>query len=628
MISDGVSLTLIQTDSCMRSFFLIFFLNFLVITPVFGQKTDSLKLAEAFTKALSSPGEKDVYLKQALELKNKRNSKYLNEVYAYWNARYLFYTGQLDEAEKVVVEQLKVDAEPGKKAKFHNILGTVNTLRQDYKKAISWYEEAINDYESADNQKGVALVKLNIANIFFSLSDFETAYKYIRESHLGLQPFNDTVNKVNVLGILSISEAKTGRYKEATRHAKKILELANKQDNKNGVALAYLSLGETALSEEEYEEAIRFYSQTDSVATSVRNANLSHLAHVGMLSTYVSLKNYAKAKEIGEMALDELGMVPNKTTEYVIRRNLAEAYAGIGEYKKAFQFQFTADSIYKVTSSMKNKEYINELLIRHDTQRKESQLKIEQNENLIKEERLKQQGWIVFALALVLLIAILVFVGYRRNQRNRLKQLRAEQENELMRALIDGEEKERERVANELHDGLASDLTGIKMVLSQTTSDLPDGVLNALSRVHEQTRRISHNLSPLNLEKLGLVSALKNFTQENSTEQVKIHFYASKDHVNIEPIQHATLIYRVCQELIQNALKHAESTVIDVQLMISEEELTINIEDNGCGFDVASKAESFGLMNVRKQVELLKGELSIDSRPQNGTVVFLSLPIV
>ncbi len=627
MISDGVSLTLIQTDSFMRIFALILFLNFLVISPIFGQKEDSLKMAEAFTKALSSPQEKEVYLEQALELKNKRNTAYLNEVYAYWNARYLFYTGQLDEAERVVVEQLKVDAEPGKKAKFHNILGTVNTLRQDYKKAISWYEEAINDYESADNQKGIALVKLNIANIFFSLSDFEMAYKYIHESHVGLQPFNDTVNKVNVLGILSISEAKTGRYKDATKHAKRILELSNKQDNKNGVALAYLSLGETALSEEEYEEAIRFYSQTDSVATIVRNANLAHLAHVGMLSTYVSLKNYAKAKEVGEKALNELNMVSNKTTEYVIRRNLAEAYAGIGEYKKAFQFQYAADSIYKVTSSMKNKEYINELLIRHDTQRKESQLKIEQNENLIKEERLKQQGWIVFALVLVLLIAILVFVGYRRNQRSKMKQMKAEQENELMHALVDGEEKERERIANELHDGLASDLTGIKMVLSQTSQELPDGVLNALSRVHEQTRRISHNLSPLNLEKLGLVSALRNFVQENSTEQTEIHFYASKDQVNIQPVQHATLVYRVCQEFIQNAIKHAECSVIDVQLMISEEALTINIEDNGRGFDVASKRDSFGLMNIRKQVELLNGELSIDSRPQNGTVVFISLSL-
>lgn len=613
----------------MHKFFLLLLIVFACSVRAVGQQSDSLKIAEAFTKALTSPEEKDIYLKEALDLKKKRNTKYLNEVYAYWNARYFFYTGQLDEAEKVALEQLKLEAKAGQKAKFHNILGTVNTLRRDYKKAISWYEEAINDYESAGNKKGIALVKINIANIFFGLSDFETAYKYIKDAHTGLKPFKDTVNEVTALGILSISEAKTGRYKDATIHSKKTVELAKRQENNNGLALAYLALGETALSEENYTEAIRFYELTDSVAILARNTNLSHLAHVGMLSTYVSVNDYVQAKRAGEIALEELesSALTNKTTEYVIRRNLAETYAGVGDFKKAFEFQFWADSIYKVTSSMKNKEYINELLIRHDTQRKESQLKIERNENLIKEERLKQQSWILVALSLVLLIAVLVFVGYRKNQRNKMQRIRAEQENELMRALIDGEEKERERIANELHDGLASDLTGIKMVLSQTPERLPDGVLNALARVHEQTRRISHNLSPLNIEKLGLVSALRNFAQENSTPQTQIHFYATKDEVKIQPVEHAIVMYRVCQELIQNALKHANARTIDVQLMITDEELTINIEDDGQGFDVASKKESFGLMNVQKQVELLNGELSIDSRPQNGTVVFISLSL-
>ena len=166
------------------------------------------------------------------------------------------------------------------------------------------------------------------------------------------------------------------------------------------------------------------------------------------------------------------------------------------------------------------------------------------------------------------------------------------------------------------------------MILSQSKEGLPDGVLGALSRVHEQTRRISHNLSPLNLEKLGLVAALRNFAQENSTTSTQIEFYASKDHIKIAPIEHATLIYRVCQEFIQNALKHAEAKVVDIQLMAGEEGLTINIEDDGIGFDSTTQNTSFGLMNARKQVELLNGELTIDSRPQKGTVVFISLPSV
>lgn len=612
----------------MRTIILIILCFINLSTLVYAQEGDSLKLAEAFNKALSSPDKKEVYLKQALDLKQKRNTKYVDEMYAYLNARYLFYTGDFDKAETTILKQLKADSKSKGKAKLYNILGTIHTMRQDYKIAISWYEKAIESYDQNEDQKGAALVESNIANIFFSLSDFESAFKHVNASYKTLKPTNDSINLPNITGVLSISEAKTGRYKLASQHAKETLELSERTNNKNGIALAYLALAEIALSEKKHAEAIVQYLRTDSVASLVNNRNLVHLAHVGMLSNYISLKDFRSAKMIGEKALDELSSVPNKTTEYVIRKNLSEAYAGLNEFQKAYVFRHQADSIYAETSSLKNKEFINELLIRHDTERKESDLKIERKENVIKEAKLTQQGWILFALALVLLIAILVFIGYRNVQRNKLSRLKTEQENELMRALIDGEEKERERVANELHDGLASDLTGIKMILSQSEEKLPEGVLSALSRVHEQTRRISHNLSPLNLEKLGLVSALKNFTQENSTKAVQIQFYSSKDRIEIEPIEHAVLIYRISQELIQNAIKHAECTQIDVQLIAQEKELTINIEDNGRGFDVASKSTSFGLMNVSKQVGLLKGEISIDSRPQNGTVVFISLPLI
>jgi tetratricopeptide (TPR) repeat protein len=361
------------------------------------------------------------YIQEAQDIKIKNDNKYIDDVYAYWTARYFFFTGEFDQAESVAQAQLKAEPKAKNKAKYYNILGTVHTMRQDYKKAISSYEKAIEDFNENDNKKGAALVKSNIANIFFSLSDFESAYKYINQAHEELAPFNDSVNKVNVLGILSISEAKTKRYESAGKHANKTLELSKETDNKNGVALAYLALGEIALVEKRQEDAVANFQRTDSVATLVRNFNLAHLAQVGMLTANVNLKNYPAAREIGEKALADLTVVSNRTTEYVIRKNLAEAHAGLGNFQRAYVLKRAADSIYKETSSIKNKEYINELLIRHDTERKENELKIERKENQIKEARLTQQGWILFALALVLVIAILIFISYRNAQRNTIE---------------------------------------------------------------------------------------------------------------------------------------------------------------------------------------------------------------
>lgn len=612
----------------MHKTFVIFLCFISFFSFGFAQNADSLKIANAFTKALTSPGEKEAHLKEALEISQRSKSETTKDNYAYLHARYLFFSGQMDEAEKKAIKQLKKHGDVSQKsAKYFNILGTINSMKHDYKKAISWYEKSIAIFDKSEDAKGAALVQCNIANIFFGLSDFESAYKHVRVAYNSIKPFNDSINFPNIAGVLSISEAKTGRYKSASKHAKETLAFSEGANNKNGIALAYLALAEIALSEKKHAEAIVQYQRTDSVSTLVNNRNFAHLAHVGLLSNYISLKDFQRAKAIGEIALEELNSIPNTTTEYTIRKNLSEAYAGLNDFQKAYIFRHQADSIYAETSSLKNKEFINELLIRHDTERKESDLKIERKENLIKQTKLTQQGWILVALSLALLSATLVFIGYRNVQRNKMSRLKTEQENELMRALIDGEEKERERVANELHDGLASDLTGIKLLLSQSEEKLPDGILSALSRVHEQTRRISHNLSPLNLEQLGLVSAIKNFTQENSTAAVPIQFYSSKEHIEIEPIEHAILIYRITQELIQNALKHAECSKINVQLVIQEKELIINVEDNGRGFDLAAQSTSFGLMNINKQVGLLKGEVSIDTRPQKGTVVFISLPL-
>ncbi len=614
-------------DSGMRKFTLFFFLLLLHSQAVFGQSSDSIRIAKAFTNALTDPQKKADYLKEARLIKQVKKSDYINDVYAYWNARYLVFSGQYDLAEKTVQQRLKQKITPTEAAKFYNILGAISSMRQDYKTSISWYEKATDAFEKSGDKKGRGLVNNNIANIFFSLSDFESAYSYAKEAYRDLEGTNDSTNIPNVLGVLSISEAKIGRYNDATKHANQTLSLSKRYNNLVGESLAHLALGEIAMSKKRPKEAVMHYQKTDSIASSINNGNFVHLAHVGLLSNYAALKDYVNAKLVGEAALEELKFVPNTTTEYIIRKHLSDVYAGLNDFKLAYRFRRESDSIYKLTSSIKNKEFINELLIRHQTSRKESQLKIEQKENLVKEAQLTKQTWFLFALGLMLLLAVLIFFNYRIRQRNKLNTLRSNQDKELMRALIDGEEKERERIANELHDGLASDLTGIQLILGQSKETIPNGVLDALSRVHGQTRRISHNLSPLHLENLGLVRALRTFTTENTTERTKIHFFSSHESIQLQLMEHGIIVYRMAQELIQNALKHAEASSISVQLIQQENLLTIHVEDDGKGFDLTKMESTFGLMNIKKHVALLNGELSIDSQPGNGTVVFISVDI-
>ncbi|MBK6525677.1 MAG: hypothetical protein IPG07_09050 [Crocinitomicaceae bacterium] len=148
-----------------------------------------------------------------------------------------------------------------------------------------------------------------------------------------------------------------------------------------------------------------------------------------------------------------------------------------------------------------------------------------------------------------LIILAISYLFYIRLQRQKLIRSKEDQAKKSLMASIDGEEKERARFASELHDGVASSITAIKMQLenhSKKESIPLNHLIDQLAQLHEETRRISHNLMPLSLSNRSLEKALENYCQENSTDKLKIHFAN-----NGEPISE---ISQTDQLIIRNRL--------------------------------------------------------------------------
>ena len=577
--------------------------------------------------ALADGANKDSHLKKAKTVFEKNRSKKITDIYRYWEARYLLSTGQFGASRKVIDKHIaKYDSLAQECGKFYNLLGSMFSLERDYKSAILYFQKTIAIYEHHDQEKNAAFIKSNVANIFFSLSDYESAYKYLDEAHTTLASDPDSVYFPTIIGLLSVSEVKLKNMKSAKKHALEALSVSENLNHAQAKSLAHYALGEIALEEKKLDAAIIEFTKAQSVAVLAHDANMTHLTNVSLLTALTEKGDFKAARTYGETAFKELSVVPNTTAEYSIRKNLSKAYAGLGDFKNAYYFGRTADSLYKETASIENKEYINNLLIKYETAQKESDLLIEQQKNLTNQIQLRKQGWFMFALTLSLVLAILVFFIARNYQKNKLKTLSILQEKSLMRAVIDGEERERKRLASELHDGLASDLTGIKMMLNQH-KDVSQKVLDALTNAHENTRRISHNMSPLHLEQLGLIGALNAFVQENSSEQMEIRLFALAEHIDLGSPDKNLLAFRMCQEFVQNAQKHSSATETSLQLSINHNDLNITIEDNGKGFNPSETSTSFGLSNAKSQVALLNGEINIDSSLGNGTVILISIPI-
>jgi signal transduction histidine kinase len=243
--------------------------------------------------------------------------------------------------------------------------------------------------------------------------------------------------------------------------------------------------------------------------------------------------------------------------------------------------------------------------------------------------------WFKILLVLVglLLVASITTGVIRRN-----KKMLMEKQRLRLEAIVNTEERERHRIAKDLHDGVGQLLSSVKMNLSNTESKLNDKQAAAMlvqskkdiDQITTELRNISYNLLPSSLDKFGLAPAMEEQIKKlEDGSDISIHFNNSSKQERFDPKVEITL-YRVFQEMLNNSLKHSTASEITVQLLQFGNELQLMFEDNGKGFNLKSgleKAGSSGLKNLYSRVALINGNMVIDSHPNSGTVIIVEVKL-
>lgn len=241
---------------------------------------------------------------------------------------------------------------------------------------------------------------------------------------------------------------------------------------------------------------------------------------------------------------------------------------------------------------------------------------------------------------MVLEIPIMLFIAFKRfkyleaqnrRQAERLAQLRQKSMNDLLLGI----ESERRRLAQDLHDGLSVNLAAIKMKanLLEVRAQGEDRnawkeIMRDLENTYEELRRISHNLPPKSLFRIGLGGALEEIVQRARTlrPEIEIHYFNNLPMMRLSK-QAEIHLYRIVLELLNNVLKHAEATSLSIQLLQHEDQVVLTVEDNGKGYDPEQlKGDGIGLANIRNRAGVLEGSLTIDSRMGRGSVHVVALP--
>ncbi|ACU61726.1 ATP-binding protein [Chitinophaga pinensis] len=356
-------------------------------------------------------------------------------------------------------------------------------------------------------------------------------------------------------------------------------------------------------------------------------------------SVYKEEKNYIAAKNSLLQGLDMEGKLPLSKNKKQLLFDLAETEKLSGNTDAAYswltQYVALSDSI----NAQRTKTDIAVMEARFRTAEKEKQILS------LEHDKKYRQFQVLLLLAIVVVLSLIVAISvmrlqYRKKIADRretgyqaeLKRIEKEKQLSNYTALMEGQEQERRRMARDLHDGLGCRLSAIKLGLSRipvanSPQEFPlQQVIDQLDASIRELRWISRNMMPESLLTLGLQEALKDLCSSVMSPQLRLVYNA----YNIDPalpLSTQTMIYRMIQEIITNAVKHANATTILLQCSQEEYSFFITIEDNGRGFDTNShQSDGIGLKNIRNRVDYFHGNLHIESSPE-GTIINIELHV-
>ncbi len=246
-----------------------------------------------------------------------------------------------------------------------------------------------------------------------------------------------------------------------------------------------------------------------------------------------------------------------------------------------------------------------------------------------------QKPWFiifVFVLVILLIVGLVSFIGFTRTRKqHKIDQIRIEEQQKGLTAVIQAQENERKRIAKDLHDGIVQQLGGLKLGLQKAFMDSETEESNKLVKVLDDStkelRDLSHKMMPRALSELGLIPALEDML-ENSLGHSDIKYQFEHFGINSRFNENIEIaLYRIAQELINNVIKHSNANKVNIQLFKTSSDILLIVEDNGKGIDVLQHKKGIGLMNISSRLDTINGRVNFEPSPESGTLVTIKIPI-
>lgn len=522
--------------------------------------------------------------------------------------------------------------------RFKQFKGNVLNLMSEGRKAQEVFYEILQEAESANDlyNQGYAL---NGIGWSFELQGLDTMSIHYYKRAMNLTTGIKDRKYIMLYGVaLSnlinsyIRNFRSEHFKDSSYKYEEFGIPYFEKNELNGLLASALSEKALWLGDKSKDEGEALYKEALAIRRKLGNPYYYQLELSKLILFYINTAQYAKAIPVCKEGIASADSLKIDILLIQFYTYLAANYRAMGDFKSygdlSFKLSIIKDSLYKLNGLKE----LAALQTKYEVQKKENTI-MQQKLTITNKNSLLYGS--LGALLSTLLISIIFLQNRKKTHQLHLKALELHQKTKLTHAVLQAEDQERKRIAAELHDNVAQKIVAAKINLHAIKTMLPDHLpklerayYNASTLIDESAsdvRSLSHTMMTSSVGQESLVWQINELINKINIPHLKIECNQYGED-NLGPDKR-TMIYRIVQEAIQNALKHSESTMITILLDFKTRPNKITIEDNGKGFQMLDivASESIGFKNMKSRADFIDCQLTINSSLHQGTQISLVL---
>ncbi len=591
--------------------------------------------------------------------------------------------GQIDQALKILKESRQKAITINNDsicARADIELGLIYQDRGSLDSAEYFFQHALSDYERINDTIGIGRAKYNLSKFYRTKIDYETSLNYALECNRIFQRFNRTelycrslinlgnvyqslkeydtalacYDQCNVINIKLNNLTRAGeiannkaviyyrqkKYEEAKNELLYAIEFNERINDINKLSIFYRNISVIYKKLNQKDKALKYAIKALSIARQLDDKELLSDALINLGVYYKQNNNYKLAETHYLEGIKIAQKYDLKWDMKLAYKNITLLYKAKKDYKKAYDY---LQKYSDITDSINSEEKIRA----REKYKAEYELLHYKDQNRIKELEKKKMrfernlSFGIGTIVVFLLIVILFFfrIHARKNRiiaAQRIQKLEDEKKLMAAQSVLVGQEKERERIARELHDGIGVLLSTASIHFSSVeeksdkeTSEMLKKANKLLKDASKEVRQISHNMMPGVLSKFGLKEAIEDlFEDVEDAGSINVNLrLIFKDERLAENME--IMIYRVIQEMLNNTIKHAKASTVSLSISRGDDEIIMDYMDDGVGFDEDKlpHGKNIGLSGIRSRIDYLGGTIALTSEHGKGTKYFISIPI-